>query len=173
MGRGLYAKLNDHMIREADQVAVGRAESYTNLPSRRPDTPAINITGARCERAAKICFDPIEWHKILNDGDDMMNIPDLGDFIDVKGTQYAEPWLKVPAYKIKKHWAYLCVSAADHPYYWIAGWLWGHELAVRDNLKFPERPAYTVEAAALHKPYLLQQIARERAKGVTHGSAHT
>jgi hypothetical protein len=164
MGRGLYGKLNDAMIREADWVAVKRTEDGNGRPTQRPDAAVIDVMGARCERAAKICFEPIVWHKFVADHE-LGNVPDLGDFIDVKGTNYAEPWLKVPAHKIKNHWAYLCVSAADHPYYWIAGWLWGHELAQQQHLKFPERPAFSVEVAQLHKPYLLQQIARERANG--------
>jgi len=160
MGRGLYAKLNDYMIREADWVAAKRTE-YAIAVKRtttRPDAATLDVMGARGERAGKIIFDPIEWHKELVD--DPTNVPDLGDFIDIKTTPYEEPWLKVPAHRLHKEWAYVLTTSFDHPYYWFPGWLWGHELAEME-LRFPARPAYCAEVAQLHPIYLLQQIARE------------
>jgi len=118
-----------------------------------------HIIGARGERAGKIIFDPIVWNQGLDGA--FKHLPDLGDFIDCKTTPHAEPWLKIAKGRLNTERAYVLISSADHPYYWIAGWMWGHEIAQRGKILFPARPAYVVEASMLHKPHLLQQIVRD------------
>ena len=165
LGRGLYGKLSDAMTAEADHVAHQRQRNAieegrtpgNNLVAG-PNDLELHIRGARGERAAKIVFDPIVWHKFKTGTLD--GLPDLDDFIDVKTVSYDEHVLLVPAHKIVKPWAYVLVSAAAHPYYWIAGWIWGHELARPEFLRFPDRPAYAMKHTQLHKPYLLQEIVR-------------
>jgi hypothetical protein len=174
MGRGLYGKLSDPMIREADWVAAKRTEDGKTRPTQRPNAAVIDILGARCERAAKICFEPIVWNK-LPPAAAIGDVPDLGDFIDVKGVRLDEHCLVVKIGGVKMSWAYLLVSAENHPHYWLAGWLWGHEVATDDNLErsfgpYIERPAYRIHPEQLHKPYLLQRIARERVNGGANGS---
>lgn len=163
LGRGLYAKLATHMIEEADHVARQRqqnaiAEGRTpgNHLAAGPHDLDLHIVGARGERAGKVMLDPIEWHKFKIGNLD--GLPDLDDFIDIKTVSNDQHALLVPAHKIVSAWAYVLVSAAEHPYYWIAGWMWGHELAQPQHLRFPDRPAYSVATARLHKPYLLQDI---------------
>jgi hypothetical protein len=174
MGRGLYGKLAPHMIVEADFVAQRRqdnADRYgyvhrNHLAAGAGDLPR-HILGARTERAAKIIFEPIVWNKGLDGAGDM---PDLGDFIDVKGVTSDDHCLLVWQGGVKPQWAYLLVSAEQHPYYWMAGWLWGHEVERPENLEqsfgpYVHRPAYRIAAARLHPTYLLQRVVRDRNGG--------
>ena len=83
-----------------------------------------HIFGARCELAGKKYLDPIKW----NDFSEIVNndLPDLGDFIDVKGITQRHHRLVVQK-KDRNDWAYLLVSSQHHPWYLGFGWLWGHE----------------------------------------------
>jgi hypothetical protein len=171
MGRGLYAKLFEHMIAQADCVGNTRQdraerggfELGNNLVATPEQCRLMHINGARGERAGKVIFDepghPIVWNKGL-DGP-FRELPDLGDFIDVKTMWKDHHQLLVEVPRLHKEWAYLCVSSENHPYYWIAGWLWGHELLQLNQKRFPARPAYSATVAQLHKPYLLQRIVRD------------
>jgi hypothetical protein len=171
MGRGLYTKLADAMTADADAVGNRRQDNAerggyipgNGLVATLAECRRLHILGARCERAGQIAFPTLVWNKGLEGP--FRNLPDLGDFIDVKGIE--RPYqndhaLIVPANRVTLDWAYLLVAAEEHPYYWIAGWMWGRELAVPDNKRFPNRPAYFVEQDRLHPPFTLQQIARER-----------
>jgi len=167
MGRGLYAKLADHMIVEADGVGNARQdraeregfEPGNNLIATLAECRRLHINGARGERAGKIVFDPIVWNKGL-DGS-FRHLPDLGDFIDIKTMWRDHHRLLVEVPRLVKDYAYVCVSSENHPYYWFAGWRWGHELLQLNQRDFPNRPAYFATVAQLHKIYLLQQIVRD------------
>jgi hypothetical protein len=139
-GRGVYVKLKPSQIEFADDIAARRsanAERYglfdrITIPDNGKDA---HILGARCELAAKIYLDPVEWNA-YSEGNEHINKPDLAGWIDVKGTVKEMHSLCVPANKLEDKIAYLLVSAEDHPYYWIAGWQWGR--SIREKYK-PEK----------------------------------
>jgi hypothetical protein len=171
MGRGIYVKLSPAMIAEADEAARMRQDNAVeelrtpgnNLRAGDGDL-ALNVLGCRCERAAKVAFEPIEWHKFKRGRLD--DLADLGDFIDVKGVDKDERRLLVPRGRLHVDWAYLLVSAENFPYYWIAGWMWGSELVPHLESSFGpyvQRPAYLAGHDLLHPTFTLQRIARARA----------
>lgn len=168
MGRGLYAKLSDVMIKEADYWAVKRQENAieenrtpgNNLRIPLDEQYATHELGCRTERAGKVCFSYLIWHAFKKGS--LIGLPDLGDFIDVKGIPEDRLNLVVQVGGLRLDWAYLLISAENHPYYWLAGWMWGKEILDRAEIRFPGRPAYFIRKDLLHKPYLLQQIAKER-----------
>lgn len=162
MGRGFYAKLDQFKLTEADTTAHDRHE-YNYQQGRDPgrnQTPEENLVehvlGARCERAGWVFFPTLTWHRFKTGAVD--DTPDLGDFIDVKGVRFDHHELLVPQAKIKRDWAYLLISAEQHPYYWLAGWMWGSSLIERAPLKH-SRPAYAMPAHALFSLTALQRIA--------------
>jgi hypothetical protein len=180
LGRGLYAKLAPHMIAEADYVAHQRRENAikeklkpgNNLKVTPDENLLLDILGTRGERAAKIVFDPIKWLAFEPVKSGSKKKPDLGDFIDVKAQERTmfddrlhelnvshDPKKNIT---VNPDWAYLLVGAETHPYYWIAGWMWGHEVMRFGELRNPSRPYYSVRVDRLHPPWRLIQIARER-----------
>jgi hypothetical protein len=175
MGRGLYAKLAPWMIAEADFQAKRRrdyAKSIGRIPGNNlvadeEEALAMDILGCRCERAGKVILPTLVWHtELVRDVD---SVPDLGDFVDVKGMKLDRHHLLIPRAKLKLQWAYLLISAEEHPYYWCAGWLWGHEVpAIATAGPYAHRPSYQIEAEQMHKPYLLQQFVKERSQHVNH-----
>lgn len=86
--------------------------------------------GARCEMAAKKWLDPVSWVSFV-EGERIGHQPDLADFIDVKGTRYAEAGkgnlILRPRSWDHREWAYLHVVGEYHPHYVITGWCWGYE----------------------------------------------
>jgi hypothetical protein len=172
MGRGLYAKLSDAMIAEADEVghkrqanavSIGATPGY-GLVATDEEALALHIWGARCERAGKVVFPTLTWNA-YRDKFDFKGLADLGNLIEVKGMEKDDHRLLVPLGSVNPVRAYLLISRENHPYYWIAGWLWGSEVLLgpveRSFGKFIKRPAYRIPADCLHKPYLLQRIVTE------------
>ena len=141
----MIVTLTPEMIAEADLVGLTRQQDAARNGRKTTSTFGFerlllgNRVGARGERAGKIVFDPIHWHKYDIGG------PDLGSFIDVKATAYRPPWLKAEAGTVKPEYAYVLVGAADHPHYDVIGWIWGHEL-LTVPLTEPQagRPAHVV-----------------------------
>lgn len=170
MGKGLYFRLSDAMIREADEAALKRQidskgrKPGNNLVATWEEQLALNIAGCRCERACKGVLEPIVWHAFKTGNLD--NLPDLSDFIDVKGVRQDNHRLIVQKKKevpVRPSWAYVLVSAENHPYYWIVGWAWGAEVLTFNVKELqPGRPTYVEIADNLHKPFLLQRIVNER-----------
>src|SRR5271156_1824872 len=141
----IYVTLTPAMIAEADKVAHLRMKRAIrdNLDVGRTATLeqqlADHILGARCERAGKHYYDPTKWNLGLSGA--FIHLPDLGDFIEIKGVTEDRRGLCVPQKKIVAGWAFVLISAEQHPDYWIVGWMWGRDLA-KEPLKFPQRPAY-------------------------------
>ena len=133
---GAYIVLDDAEISEADTVARLRNENAydekrkpgNNLKASSEDL-SMHIRGARGERAAKAFFDPIEWHSYQTGN--LTNLPDLGDFIDIK-TVPPHPTCMLIAKRgsIKLDWAYVLCEAMTERNYRLCGWVWGHELIV-------------------------------------------
>jgi hypothetical protein len=132
LGKGFYAKLDQFKCDEADGVGrrryLGSREigAVCRIGDSAPNIDKladVDILGARCERAAWIFFPTLTWNRYAH------HLPDLGDRIDVKGKRLDHHDLLVQPDRVKLHWIYLFVSAENHPYYWMAGWAWGHEVA--------------------------------------------
>ena len=161
MGRGLYAKLDAFKLGEADAVARQRRDNVIkyNLEAGRVVSEEQNeeehFRGARCERAAWIFFPELPWNRLI------IEDADLGDFIDVKSIRFDWHELLVKKHKIKPEWAYLLVSAENHPYYWLAGWQWGSYLIAHAPTKHARPPCYALPASALLPVWQLQKIVRD------------
>ena len=88
----------------------------------------LHILGARCEMAAWRYLGPMPWNCYVFDPSDL---PDLSDWIEVKGVEHPNDTLIVPPKKNNVrpplHWAYVLVNGCDHPLYEVVGWRWGHE----------------------------------------------
>jgi len=157
MGKGLYAKLDTYMIGQADKVAKDRHE-YAKEHRDVYDYGIVDwdyeVLGARCERAACVFFPGEEWHKFTTGS--VSKLPDLGEFIDVKGVPFDRYELLVPCPKLNPDFAYVFISAEYHPYYWLAGWEWGSEMA-KAPVKH-KRPCYAKAVGALRKIHELQRI---------------
>jgi len=145
-----------------DEIARKRQES-ADRHDRRGGNGAItrggaaldmNVKGARGECAAYLWFSPIRWHTYRDDS--LADLPDLGDFIDVKTVIHPRPLLIVQP-TAPDHWAYLLVNGRRHPDYVLEGWLWGHEVKTPKYLWDPlgGRAAYFVPAADLRPPISL------------------
>jgi hypothetical protein len=106
--------------------------------------------GARCEVAGKLFLNPIKWHALAKD---IGHLPDLGDFVDVKGRSRSDYDLVVQR-DDEDDFAFLLITADRHPDYWIWGWLWGREAKQEQFWSDPKgaRPAYFVSKDLLHSP---------------------
>src|SRR5580698_911052 len=131
VGTLYYVRPNDYPLEYADNV--GAVRQGTAFLKRR-DTQGVvgsfwellagNCMGARCEVAGKILFNPIRWHALA---EKIFNLPDLGDFIDVKGRSLFKHELGVDTDALDD-FAYLLITAEYAPEYVVHGWLWGREI---------------------------------------------
>lgn len=154
--------LEDDHLAYCDDLARRRQES-ADRHGRRGGNGAItrghaaldmNVKGARGECAAYLWFNPIKWHTYRDDS--LADLPDLGDFIDVKTVIHPRPLLIVQP-TAPDHWAYVLVNGRTHPHYTLEGWLWGHEIKTTRYLWDPlgGRAAYFAPAADLRPPITL------------------
>jgi hypothetical protein len=135
---------------ERNRTRNATGSKHTN---NRKVTPAQEIAGhilgTRTECAGKTFFWQTRWHIELLSAAQARDRPDLGHprrDIDVKGVPFHNRQLISPAAAIKPAWAYLLVSAQEHPRYWLRGWCMGEELA-RAPLKElqPKRWCHAIE----------------------------
>jgi hypothetical protein len=152
-----------------DQLAVdiqaARKASGSRHTNNRRVTPsqalAGQILGTRTECAAKTYLWMTAWHIELL-AQIITNICDLEHpriLIDVKGVPFHDRQLISPAAAIKRNWAYLLVSAQEHPRYWIRGWCYGHELAAAPLQELqPERWCHALRPHELRHPSELLAI---------------
>lgn len=122
-----------------------------------------NRQSARCELAAKLWLDPIEWNETDEDG---IGKADLGGFIDVKGVEEAHHRLLVQL-DAKDDFAYLLVDSWRHPDYAIVGWLWGRECKTHpvQSLEGEDRDCHVVARAfppLLPPEALFDEVQRRR-----------
>lgn len=158
----IWITLEPRHIIEADGVAARKQNESRNWPGKygatsNPETAlSYHILGARCERAAKICFDPVYWNLTKR------KEPDLDDFIDVKGRSLTRYDLMVPE-DAHEEWVYLHVNAENHPHYEIVGWCWGIE-AMGERVSDPagNRPSHFIsrENDIIKDPRELKRILR-------------
>jgi hypothetical protein len=145
LGKGFYAHLDQHKIRQAEKAATDR-RAYARSIGRTESIPdsvdkaSEDLRGALCERAAWVFFPSLEWHAFKTGPLD--ELPDIGSFIDVKGIKLDRHELLVKVRNIKPNWAYLLVSAENHPYYLMCGFKWGCELIADAPKKHNAPPCY-------------------------------
>ncbi len=155
-------------IAYADKVAETRQFEVTRLGRKAMHGESTSTTeslarhtlGARCEAAAKLYLSPIKWNALA---ENLRDLPDLGDFIDVKGvTNPAHRMIVHP--EANPRWAFLLVNAADHPLYFMAGWCWGCDAQRSRYWRDPtgNRPAYFIPQADLRPAGELYDIVRQR-----------
>lgn len=116
----------DHVARQRQDwhAKNGTPGKYgaTNDPA---EALRLHIRGCRGEAAAKLYLNPVVWHAYYEG--DTRDVPDLGSFIDVKAVE--KDWHRLLVHHDDcASWAYLLVSAQEHPTYRMMGWLWGHEI---------------------------------------------
>jgi hypothetical protein len=153
----VWITLEQRHIEVADKAALARRNAAREH-NRKPVNGApiehnaglkIDILGCRCEAAAKLWANPVEWHAFA---ERVTDLPDLHDFIDVKGIDHG--WHSLIVQKgSPKDWAYLLVNGEEHPRYCIMGWVWGHEAKQEQFWGDPKggRPAYFIRQ---HNPIL-------------------
>jgi hypothetical protein len=108
--------------RRAAAIARNRPPG-NGAPVERLAALQFDILGTRTECVGYLYLKPIKWHTFC---DEIHNLPDLDDFIDVKGR--SKDWYGLPIQKDDpESWAYLLITAERHPVYQIVGWCWGHE----------------------------------------------
>jgi hypothetical protein len=119
----LHIDTADKVARRRRAWAVEHAlEPANGAPIDNDEALALDILGARCEAAGKLFYNPIRWHAVR---DEVTN-PDLGSFIDVKGIREHGHRLIVKGHG-HPEWAYVLVSAEEHPWYHILCWCWGSD----------------------------------------------
>ena len=159
----ISVQLSPDQIRDADDLGArrqanaraGRMIPGNNLIASDQEQLRIHIEGARGECAAHVVY-PLPWYRGLQTG-----LADLGTFIDVKTIKVPRHSLMVPMGTVRFDWAYVLVSAADHPRYEIVGWLWGAVLeSVPISEPQPNRPAHVVRSGSnlLRDPWELVAI---------------
>jgi hypothetical protein len=120
----LHIDYADRAANRRQRAAVERERHAKNgAPEDYSAALALHLRGTRTEAAGKLYLNPVTWHAFK---DSIHNLPDLEDWIDVKGVPYDRDSLIVQK-DDPEHWAYLLVSAQNHPQYKIIGWCWGHE----------------------------------------------
>jgi hypothetical protein len=154
-----HIKFADRVARRRRAIAIAHNLEQGNNGQHNPVQALENdILGARCEAAGYTYCSPIHWN-LYQSGE-----ADLGDFIDVKGVREHQHRLIVQ-WDGKPHWAYLLISAQEHPRYHVIGWCWGREAMQEKYWSDPagNRPAYFVKPSdsIIKKPEtLLHEIDR-------------
>ena len=149
-----------------DNIAKGRIPRNGMIRSLEKEK-----VGTRCECAGWLYFHPLcTWHEFR---EDVRNLPDLDDFIDVKGRSgTGQPMICYAG--SNPDWAYLLVWAGDHPKYHIVSWCWGRE-AMTVPITDPtgqNRPAHFVpwDAPFMKSPGELFEEQRRRRQSAADGA---
>jgi hypothetical protein len=155
MNEPIIIRLTPDIIEYADNIAalrqgtafLKRRANANGLIGSFDQLLAIHRMGARCEAAGKLYMNPIRWHAFAGR---IKGLPDLGDFIDVKGRSRASYDLPVQK-DDEDDFAFLLITAESHPDYAIHGWAWGREAKNDQFWDDPKggRPAYFMPQGAL------------------------
>jgi len=159
MFRPVFVRLSARTIAKADRyglarhwMALGhRLRDVNNLIVDELAALALHILGCRTELAGQGFLPSARWLPLEDiRGGDEKKLPDLvlpsGLSIDVKGSELDRHRLIAPVNSLVEKYAYLFITAEQHPRYMIHGWLWGDELLrcpVRELL--PRRPCYVAD----------------------------
>jgi hypothetical protein len=165
---GVWVTLTPIEIEFCDQLGIDRNTLRTRSGSRHTNNRRVSEAqailghqlGTRTECAGKTYLWMTIWH--IEPLADPSKVPDLEHprmNIDVKGVQQHHHQLISPAAALKHDWAYLLVSAQEHPRYWIRGWCRGHDLAAAPVRELqPGRPCHAFLPGALLPPQQLLEI---------------
>lgn len=137
-------------VRRQDAADRRRRPAKNGAPTSRPRALAMHVLGTRTEAAGKLYLNPIAWNAFV---EDVRDVPDLGDFIDVKGR--SKSWHNLIVQEDDPaNWAYLLVDASKHPIYSVIGWCWGHEAKQKKFWNDPAggRAAYFVDDRRILRP---------------------
>lgn len=163
-----FVTLSEYQIGFADGIAYARRKSAiendrkprNGSPTDRKKAMGRDTLGTRSEAAGHV-WTGLNWNALATR---ISGLPDLGDWIDIKGRSKAHYDLPVPK-DGKPHWAYVLVDASAHPVYRIVGWLMGEEAMLDKFWDDPsgEGPAFFVPQNKLHTPQdLLAEIAKRK-----------
>jgi hypothetical protein len=157
-----HIKYSDWIARERRKLAIEmNRKPGTNCTTENNQALAYDILGMRCECAGYLFFQPVKWHwQIVKD---VKNLPDLDNFIDVKGIAQARHRMIVPL-NGREDWAYVLVSGHNHPEYEVFGWLWGKEAKKDIYLDNPagRGESYYIERKFLNSPDTLMEVLRQQ-----------
>jgi hypothetical protein len=109
--------------RKGEAFLRGRVH-LNNLTGGFDELFRLERMGTRCEAAGQIYFNPIRWNAFAVR---IKGLPDLGDFIDVKGCGRDTDRLVLQPDYIIDDFAYVQVFGTHHPEYAIGNWIWGWE----------------------------------------------
>lgn len=174
-GRGCYASLQPFHLTHAEYVAQSRQQRAErinrkpghNLQASLAQQLEINRVGTRTECAVHIFFPHLEWNSFVP-GDKVYGRPDIGDFIDVKGVDRKGGEMHKKTSLVVQRggvhpvatWAYVLAVEIELGLIWIAGWLWGFEVAQHPVKELQRnRPSHVAPLKVLHSLRLLQAIA--------------
>jgi hypothetical protein len=147
-------------MRQANAIEEARIPG-NNLVAHPQRDLAMHIFGCCGECAGKCMLPMLRWNDFKRGPLD--DTPDLEDdklAVDVKAIEKHQHRLLVQAGKVQREWAYLLISGEYHPYWWVAGWAWGHEvLRARIEEPQPNRPAHVLDIDRLRLGFDLQTIA--------------
>lgn len=150
-------------LRHCNARRRGRARE-SGFPDTVEGGEFVDVLGGQCEAAGQKYLKPIfwNWHVVER----FAGIPDLGDWIDVKGVgkrhhKLLVPWSPGP----KQGFAYLLVDRLSDKEYDIVGWLMGHQvlgLPVISPHKEKDFPCYSAERGELRPVEELLEAVRKR-----------
>jgi hypothetical protein len=169
--QGEFVTLDRYQIGYADGIALARRimamewgrQPRNGSPAEFKAGLAYDRVGARAELAGKLYLNPIKWNAFT--AGRTRELPDLGDFIDVKGRSRA--YFDLPVQKDSRpEWAYLLVDCSQHPVYRIVGWEWGHTAMATANWDDPAggMPAFFVKQGVLRDPVELRREVGSRSE---------
>jgi hypothetical protein len=120
----IHIERADHFARRRQAAAIERnRQPHNGAPVEPIAAMSIQVLGVRCEIAGKLYLNPVTWNAFSAR---IHNLPDLEDWIDVKGRSKRRHDLMVQI-GAPPNWAYLLVRAHNHPVYEISNWCWGYE----------------------------------------------
>lgn len=123
--------------------AIGLARNLVNRSVNRKDNRATGFDSAQKDREgasgeyAVSLYTGLPWTNALVSGRDVGKLtkrraPDIGDNIEVRTR--TKHWHELAMHRNDNpELRYVLVLSHQAPTYLIAGWLWGHELAVDEN----------------------------------------
>ena len=132
----VYVTLTEDQVAFCDKWANWRQDNaeraelgpYNNAPVG-DEARALHVIGFRAECPVYIHFGgkgSVKWHYDAGVEAVANGIPDIEDFIDVKGRREGWHDLMVDD-RDPPQWAYVLVRCHEHPRYEIVGWCWGEE----------------------------------------------
>lgn len=156
-----YGQMREDLaIRRGQQPTYGLKVQFGTTESLD-----MHIHGCLTESACRGWLSPevgVKWHAYTEEG--RKGLPDLDDFIDVKGARKDHHGLLIEGEPLIADWAYVLVSSEHRPRFRVMGWVWGHEvLELSEPIPGSKRPHVRVRPWHLpHHPRELVHVIRSR-----------